>query len=62
MVAAVLALVTSMAHAHPGHSVFDPFAGPPHAGHADQWSSLLLSMILTALLLLVSRRFSGRHR
>jgi hypothetical protein len=60
-VAAVLTLLSSIAaSAHPGHSVLDPLAGPPHAGHADQWGSWLLAMTLTALLFAVSRAWSKR--
>jgi len=63
MVAALLTLLlTSFAHAHPGHFVLDPNGGPLHAGHADQWITLLLSMALTTVLFVVSRGISKRER
>jgi hypothetical protein len=63
MVAALLTLLlTSFAQAHPGHFLLDPNGGPPHAGHAGAWSSLLLSMLLTAVLFVVARGVSKRAR
>ena len=51
----ILALLTSTGHAHPGHFVLDYTAGPPHPGHADQLSTLLLSIALTMLVFAFSR-------
>jgi len=48
--AAVLALSPALALAHPGHSVLDVSAGPPHAGHEVEFGVLLISLLAIAAL------------
>ena len=47
---AVLALVPALALAHPGHSVLEVSAGPPHAGHEAEFALVLLSLLALAAL------------
>jgi hypothetical protein len=56
-----LALLTSIAHAHPGHFVLDYTAGVPHAGHGEQWGSIALAAILTAAVFVVCRVLRGQQ-
>lgn len=47
---AVLALAPALALAHPGHSVLDVSAGPPHAGHEAEFALVLLALLALAAL------------
>ncbi|MCE9609982.1 MAG: hypothetical protein K8R23_07210 [Chthoniobacter sp.] len=47
---AVLALSPALALAHPGHSVLDVSAGPPHAGHEAEFAVLLITLLAIAAL------------
>ena len=56
---AVLALLPSIAAAHPGHSAFDVTISP-HAGHS--WEYLVVLCGAIALLALVARAFGKGRR
>ena len=60
--AAVLALLPSLARAHPGHSAFDFTAGPPHPGHESELGTLLIATALTVALVAGARWVSARRR
>ena len=59
---ALAALSPAIASAHPGHSVLDPTAGLPHAGHESELGTLLLATTLTVALFADARWLTSRHR
>jgi hypothetical protein len=50
-VVALFAALPALAHAHPGHSALDWFSNAPHAGHENEYATLLsiLALIVLAL-------------
>ncbi len=56
-----LLLLPALAQAHPGHSILDMSAGAPHPGHETAWTSLLLFVALTGILL-GARWIANRRR
>ena len=61
-IAAALASIPVLAQAHPGHSVLDFTAGPPHAGHESELGTLLIATALTVTLFAGARWLAGRRR
>ncbi|MDB6172747.1 MAG: hypothetical protein JWL59_2058 [Chthoniobacteraceae bacterium] len=57
----MLLLMPALAQAHPGHSAFDPTAGPVHAGHGPEWASLALFVAVSGGLLGLRWLASQRH-
>ena len=55
-------LIPTLAQAHPGHSVLDFTAGPPHAGHESELGTLLIATVLTIALFAGARWLSERRR
>lgn len=51
LVAAALSFAPALAQAHPGHSAFDPAAGPPHAGHEHEIAAFFIALGITAAFL-----------
>jgi hypothetical protein len=37
--------LATLLQAHPGHSAFDAFAGPPHSGHAAEYLVFFLGVL-----------------
>ena len=62
LVCAALALAPVLAHGHPGHSVLDFTAGPPHAGHESEIGTLLVATALTVALFAGARWLTARRR
>ena len=60
--AATAVLAPALASAHPGHSVFDPAAGLPHAGHQSELGTLLLATALTVAVFAGARWLAERRR
>ena len=52
----------NLASAHPGHSVLDFTAGPPHAGHESEIGTLLIATALTLALFAGARLLTSRRR
>ena len=48
LLAAGSLLLPVIARAHPGHSAFDWFTSPPHAGHESEWTVLAVGLVLGA--------------
>lgn len=46
---ALFAALPVVAQAHPGHSAFDWFTAPPHAGHGNEYAVVLAVLGLFVL-------------
>ena len=62
LTSAAVAFLPALALAHPGHSALDFSAGPPHAGHGSELSTLLVATALTVALFASARWLSSRRR
>ena len=62
LTSATLALFPALALGHPGHSALDFTAGPPHAGHESELSTLLIATALTVALFAGARWLTSRRR
>ena len=62
LISAALAVVPTLALAHPGHSALDFTAGSPHAGHESEIGTLLIATALTLALFAGARWLTARRR
>lgn len=54
--------LAGLAQAHSGHSVLDPVAGLPHAGHESELATLLIATALTVAIFAGARWLVERRR